>query len=133
MSVINRVLRQLDARAAGPKAAVPEAGKTTTAWPLPGSTAAGLPPGTHAGTSRWRLPVIVLLGGGVIGAAALADLSPWQTQRTVAVPLAGLGPAAAVAAPGAAVPVLASAPEPAPAPAPALEPAPAPEIGRAHV
>lgn len=141
MSVINRVLRQLDAKGGDTPAIVTG---------LPASTAS-----RGGDAARWRLPLIVLVGGAAIAAAALADLSPLQPVSPApkvavlsptepapepAAPVAELAPAPALAAPPAQAPAHAPAPAPAPAratpatarpaptaptSAPALAPAPA--------
>ncbi len=116
MSVINRVLRQLDARV----------GNHTV-----GAAAVPLPSGGAA--ASWRLPLIVLVGGGAIAAAALADLSPLQPAATVP-RVAVLSPAEPVtepvaepvARPVAPKPEIAAAPAAAPTPPAPTRPRPAP-------
>ncbi|MDP1901099.1 MAG: tetratricopeptide repeat protein [Rubrivivax sp.] len=101
MSVINRMLRDLDARAAR----TPQPLDTLSAHAAPGPRPA-----------RWRLPAIVALGGVAIAVAAFADFSPRATRP--------VGPARELA-PAPAVPAepTRQADAPAPASASALAPA----------
>jgi MSHA biogenesis protein MshN len=118
MSVINRMLRDLDARATSASLAPPP--------PEAFGAQAALPPlPTRRGAARWRLPALVLLGGGAIALAALADLSPLLARK--APPLGPLEAAAPLAAPASAPPAeVPSTPSHAPAPplSPSLSPSP---------
>ncbi|MBL8342574.1 MAG: tetratricopeptide repeat protein [Rubrivivax sp.] len=107
MSVINKVLRDLDARGATPN--LPPLAPGEQPPPATGKKAAGRPLGT-------RLALIVGCGGALIGLAAFGDLGPLTGTRAA--------PAVAHAAPASGEP---------PAPAAAAGPghAPAPQSGDA--
>ena len=66
MSVINQMLRDLDARRA------PQ-GTSVTGAPSPVQT--------HRSPRSFRLPLIVLVGGVAIGAMAVGDWPGWLTSR----------------------------------------------------
>lgn len=115
MSVVNRMLRDLDARAAGAAASPP----------APPPTPAGIPDAPRwaprRDNPRWRMTLILLAGGSAIAAAALADLSPFAARTHLPGPAIADTTAAAPPEPAADLPAL---PEAAAVAAPATAPAP---------
>jgi MSHA biogenesis protein MshN len=135
MSVINRMLKDLDQRAARSPLALESMPATPAAARQPAAEAARVAapsaPRAPRAAPRWRLPAIVLAGGAAIAAVALADLSPGAALPTP--PLAeatSSAPAAdtpaAAAAPADAVPVPAPLPAPLPVAMPVAVASPAP-------
>jgi tetratricopeptide (TPR) repeat protein len=144
VSVINRMLHDLDARAAA-------------ALPAPPETPAGIPTAPRwtprRDNPRWRMATILLVGGSAVAAVALADLSPFVSTPRMA---AHQGDAAAEPAGGApdaadaadvvpAVPTAGTPPQPGtppprqagatpatqntrPGPPPAAQPVPEPQL-----
>ena len=77
MSVINQMLRDLDARRAPQATSV---------------TGAPSPVQTHRSPRSFRLPLIVLVGGVAIGAMAVGDWPGWLTSRANAATAAAAAP-----------------------------------------
>jgi len=133
MSVINRVLRDLDQRAARAPLALQEIAAPAAPAPAPGTASWIATPAVAArptldAPSRWRLLVIVLPGAALIAAVAMADLSRLLPQAPPPMPaVMGAAPPASVA-PAATAPAAADTAAPMVAalavPAPAATPAP---------
>ena len=118
MSVINKMLRDLDSRAAGPGLAQTEPGAPVVVTRGTASVAASTPPPQHASLLRFVRPwsvyamlgLVVVVGLLWFGAGPLAT---WRAGRDAALtPSASPGSVAASTVPAAAVPVVAPVLEP---------------------